>query len=128
MKNIIIIFILLLQVGCASDKYYYNYNQKENLTPNTSILRNNSAVDYYQNDKGVVLGVSNKLIVKFKDTLNLTHYLNEFNLTIGKELGKNLFILKVLDKSLTIDISNRLSEMDDIEYAHPDFSKKIMSR
>ncbi len=128
MKNIIIIFIVLIQYGCASDNYYYKNSQKVTITPNASILRSNPNMDYYQNSQGVVLGVTDKLIVKLKDDKLLEQMSDEFGLTLEKRLSKNLYLFKASNKNLTIDISNRLSEKEYIEYSHPDFIKKRMGR
>ena len=128
MKNLIIIFIVLLQYGCANDNYYYKNNQKITITPSISISRNSSNIDYYQNNEGIVLGVTDKLIVKLIDDKNLEQILNEFNLILEKTLSKNMYLLKVTNKNLSIDISNRLSEKEYIEYSHPDFIKRRMSR
>lgn len=128
MKNIIILFTMLIQYGCASDNYYYNNNQKITITPDNSMLRSNTNTDYYQNNKGIVLGVTDKLIVKLKDDKDLKQILNEFTLTVEKVLSENLYLLKTANKNVTIDISNRLSEKEYIEYAHPDFIKKRMRR
>ena len=84
MKNLIIIFIVLLQYGCANDNYYYKNNQKITITPSISISRNSSNIDYYQNNEGIVLGVTDKLIVKLIDDKNLEQILNEFNLILEK--------------------------------------------
>jgi hypothetical protein len=120
--------MVFVQFACASDMYYYKNNQRATLTPETSISRSSSIIDYYKTDSGVTVGVTDKIIVKFNSDADIKKYLNEFNLTIEKKLGKNLFLLKAENKRLTIDISNRLSEKDDIEYAHPDFIKKRVSR
>ena len=128
MRNIIIIFIVFVQYGCASDSYYYQNSKKIGLSSVKSISRSNSKIDYYQNERGTVMGVTNHLIVKFKNIKNLNHYLSEFNLAIEKILGKNLYLLKTINKSLTINISNRLSEKADIEYSQPDFIKKRVRR
>ncbi|MDQ7044268.1 MAG: hypothetical protein Q9M34_12160 [Sulfurimonas sp.] len=128
MKNIILILTLLLQYAYANDNYYYQNNKKVLLSPYNSTLRSNIDIDYYQNDAGIVLGVRDRLIVKIKDSKNLAQLLSEFNLTIQKTLSKELYLLKVPNKNLTIDIANRLSEQEYIEYAHPDFTKRRMSR
>ena len=128
MKNIIIIFIVIIQYGCANDNYYYKNNQKVTITATNSISRSNTNIDYYQNNQGISLGVTDKLIVKLKDVKDLEQILNKFNLTLEKTLSKNLYLLKTTNKNLTIDISNRLSEKEYIEYSHPDFIKKRMSR
>lgn len=128
MKKITSVLILLIQLGCASDNYYYKNNQKVSIKPSTSVLRSDVGIDYYQNDKGILLGVTDKLIVKLKNSNNLKKYLVEFNLIMEKTLGKNLYLLKAQEKSLTIDISNRLSEKEDVVYAHPDFIKQRVRR
>ena len=133
MKKVTIIFIVLIQLASAQDNYYYKNNQKQSLTPinvvNTkSLSKVKSTMDYYQNDNGIILGVSDKLIIKLSDEVSLQTYLDEFNITIEKTLSKNLYLLKVENKKLTIDISNILSQKDDVEYAHPDFTKKRVRR
>ena len=126
-KTITIILILFVQSGCASDTYYRS-NDKVDITPIPSLSKSNSNIDYYQNEHGTVLGVSNKLIVKLKESGSLENYLDEFNLTLEKTFGQNLYLLISSDKSLTIEIANRLSEKDDVAYAHPDFIKKSIKR
>lgn len=128
MKNIIIIFIVLIQYGYASDNYYYKDNHKVNLIPQTSISRSNSHTDYYQNDQGIVFGVTDKLIVKLKDAQKLEQILNEFHLILETNLSNNLYLLKTSNKKLTVDISNRLSETEYVEYSHPDFIKRRINR
>jgi hypothetical protein len=127
MKRLFLL-LFLYQSLLASDNYYYKNNEKVTLTPKNSILRGDALIDYYDTDEGVSFGVSDKIIVKAKSYADVEKYCNDFNLSIEKELGVGLYLLKVSDKSLTIDISNRLSEKNDIEYAHPDFIKKRVRR
>jgi len=122
------IFVLFVQFLFADKIYYYKNNQKIILTPISSISRENSALDYYKNDKDIILGVSDKLIVKFKDETNLKNALKQYSLKIEKSLSKNLYLLKTTNKKTTIDISNQLSTKQDVKYAHPDFVKKMIRR
>ncbi len=128
MNFLTIIFVLFVQFGCADDHYYYNNHEKITLTPQVSLSRSNSNIDYYDTQNGITVGVSDNIIVKINPDANVTIYLDEFNLTIEKELDENLYLLKAQNKNLTIDIANRLSEKSDIHYAHPDFMKKTVSR
>jgi len=128
MNNKIILLISLVGYAYASDNYYYKNNHKVNLTAQTSISRSNSHTDYYQNDQGIVFGVTDKLIVKLKDAQKLKQILNEFHLTLEKNLSNNLYLLKTSNKKLTVDISNRLSEKEYVEYSHPDFIKRRINR
>jgi len=127
-KKIIIISILLTQFLNAADNYYYKNGKVAILTPLNSTMRSLENIDYYQNERGVVFGVKNTLLLKLEDEQNLQNYLNEFDLTIKKSLGKNLYLLQTTDKALTVDIANRLSEKEDVAYAHPDFIKKRVRR
>lgn len=122
--------MLLLQYGNADDAYYYKNNQRVTITkiPTVGSYRSTPTIDYYKSEKGVTIGVTDKIIVKIASESDIKKYLNTFNLTIEKELGKNLYLLKAQNKGLTLDISNRLSEKEDVEYAHPDFIKKRVSR
>lgn len=128
MKNIIILFIVLIKYGYANNSYYYKNNQKIDLVPINNTSRNISKIDYYQNNQGVVFGVTDKLILKLKDSKYLDSVLSEFNLTLEKTLSNNMYLLKTTNKNLTIDISNRLSEKKYVKYAHPDFIKKRINR
>ena len=126
--NKVIVLILLTQFLNAGDNYFYNNGKETLLTPLNSTARNFKNIDYYQNERGITLGVKDTLLLKLQDEKNLQKYLNEFNISIVKSLDKNLYLLKTLDKSLTIDIANRLSEKEDVEYSHPDFIKKSLQR
>ncbi len=128
MKKFIIISILLTQFLNAADNYYYKNGKVAILTPLNSTMRSLENIDYYQNERGVVFGVKNTLLLKLEDEQNLQNYLNEFDLTVKKSLDKHLYLLQTIDKSLTIDIANRLSEKEDVAYAHPDFIKKRVRR
>lgn len=127
MKYLIIILILL-QYLFANDSYYYQYHNKKSLTKLTTLSRDNSRLDYYQTERGIIVGVSDKLILKLKKSDNIKKYLSDFNLTMVKILNKNMYLVKVKNKTLTIDISNRLSEKESVEYAHPDFVQKRVKR
>ena len=124
----IVIILMFFNQLIYSDNYYYQNLKKVKLIPHYSTLRISSNIDYYKNCKGIILGVTNKLIVKLKNASVLNRYLHDFNLTKEKTLSKNLFLLKTQNKNLTISISNRLNEKSDVKYAHPDFIKKVTNR
>jgi len=128
MKTTFFIIIALIQIAHASDNYYYQNNKMIHLTPTSNLLKNNSDIDYYQNENGTVLGVGDKIIVKIKDGVSIDNLLSQFNLSFEKMLTKNLYLLKVKDKNLAIDISNRLNEHNEVQYAQPDFIKTKIRR
>ncbi len=121
----LIVFIFLLSYGYAHDNYYYKNNHKTELHPASKQHPN---INYYQNTKGYLFGVTDTLIIKLKDAHYLPSLLDTFELTLEKALGNNLYLLKTSNKDLTIDIANRLHELPYIEYAHPDFVKHNIRR
>lgn len=128
MKNKIIIFIVLTQSLFANDSYFYKNSHKIALTPIESISRSHTDIDYYKNNEGIVLGVTDKLIVKLTDKKYLEQLLNTFNLRVVKTLAKGMYLLKTADKNSTVDISNRVSKKKYVHYSHPDFMKKSIKR
>ncbi|MEA3369984.1 MAG: hypothetical protein U9Q40_01440, partial [Campylobacterota bacterium] len=82
--------LLFSQVGCASDSYYYKNSQKVELQPKP--FRSSTKIDYYQNSRGIVLGVSDRLILKLKNPQNLKEYLLEFDLKIERSLSENIYL------------------------------------
>jgi len=127
LKNITIIFILFAQSTYANNLHYIQNNKKINLTPITVKTRTilNNKMDYYINENNITLGVSNQLMLKLKNDNNLKSYLIEFNLIINREIIKDLYVLETSHKSLTINISNELSQKNDVIFSHPDFLKQI---
>lgn len=128
MKYFNLIFILLLSHLYANDNYYYKNHKRENLTKLSTTLRTNSNLQYYETSEGNVVGISDGLILKLKKDDNLQKYLLEFHLSLKKVLSKKVYLLKADNKSLTLFITNRLSEKEDVEYAHPDFVQKQRMR
>ncbi len=128
MRYILILFLILAQLIFAKEIFYYRGGKKVTLTPQNSLSRSYSDVDYYLTAKGVSLGVTDAMIVKFKNIENLDNYLNDFNLTVVKKMSKNLYLLRSSSKDKTIDTANSLSQKSDVQYAQPDFIKNIMKR
>ena len=113
---------------CAQEYYYYKNDAKVQLEKVTTTLRVNAMFDYYKNNMGVILGVSDKIILKLKLHDNLDKYSNLYDYHVEKEMGNNLYLLKVKDKSLTLKVANELSKQKDVIYAQPDFVKKSLRR
>lgn len=128
MKQVGILLIMGVFLLYAEPCYFYKYNKKTILLPLHSSARTEKNIDFYQNERGIVLGVSDGIIVKLKDSEGVEDLLKEFNLTLKKKLDDNLYLLKTQSKKVTIELSNRLHEKEGVEYAHPDFIKKSVRR
>jgi len=127
MKNLLL-FLLFVTSLYSQEYYYYENGKKVQLEKRITISRNNSSVDYYQNNTGILLGVSDKIILKLKLHDNLEKYLKLYDLNIIKKMSENLYLVNVKDKSLTLEIANSLSQKEDVLYAQPDFIKKNLRR
>lgn len=127
MRKVTLLLCIAVFVS-ANDLYYYKNGVKELLYPLSSVTRASNKIDYYENEKGNRLGVSNKIIIKMTNSTNLQSYLLDYSLTLEKSLGDNLYLLQTEDKTKTIDLANKLHEKVDVEYAHPDFFKKRILR
>lgn len=123
--SMLIVFAELLS---ASEQYYYQDNQKIILAPYHDRFTQRSDVDYYKNSKNLILGVTDKLIIKTRGDIDIVKYLDTFKLIVLKKLDTTIYLLKTQNKSLTIDIANKLNEYEDVIYAHPDFIKKRVLR
>jgi hypothetical protein len=121
MIKIFIIIIVCVSTIFPNDIFYYKNNKKISLVKIDVITKSFNDIDYYTNKDGMILGVKNTILVKFKHTNNLTKYLNEYKLIVKKKYKNKLFNLIVSDKSTTINISNILSLKEDIVYASPNF-------
>ena len=126
MKKLIIVFVTFT-LCIHSQEYYYKNNTKISLEkvhmPSTT-----ADIEYYKTEKGILLGVTDKIIVKTTDLTLLESYATELNASIEKKLSSNLYLLKVKDRNQTFNIANALNEKESIAYAHPDFIKKRMLR
>lgn len=128
MKYIFLGLSLIVSAGCANSTFYYQDGKKQTLTPVKSQTRSNPDVDYYKTSNNVKVGVTDTLLVKFIDTKNLSAYAKEYDFVVVKEVVKDLYLLKVKDKSLTIQTANKLYKKSDIKFAHPNFIKKRIPR
>lgn len=111
-----------------AEEYYYKNKTKMILIPEVGLSKNSSGIKYFKNQSGVLIGVTDKIIVKFFNDNNLQYYINDLNLTIERKIFKNLYLLKVKDINKTLEVTNSLSLKKDIIYAHPDFIKSIINR
>lgn len=120
------LMLIFVQTGCAGDNYYYKNGKKEYLNEKKLFRSTNTKV--YETQKGLRLGISNKIILKLRDDSSLDDYLIEYDLQIVKKLYDKVYLLQTSDSSVTLKIANSLYEKEDVVYAHPDFVKKTIKR
>ena len=129
MKNILLlIFISLSSLIAKEGVYYYESGKQIYLHPLKNSFRTTKQTDYYENEKGIVVGVTDKLLVKMVNTTKLDMLIQEFHLKIVKKISNDLFLLQTSNKKETLRIANQLYQRKDVLFAHPDFIKKHFKR
>jgi len=71
---------------------------------------------------------TNNIIIKLSNEKNLNSYLSEFDIEFDKKLGSNIYLLKVKNRELLLDIADKLNQKQDVFYAHPDYIKQMIPR
>ena len=137
MIKIFTLIIAICYLSAGDTLYYIQGKEKVYLKPYVPIKQLRSFnengdkllknADYYKNSRGILLGVTKKIIIKLKSD-NIDKYANKYNLTVIKGLGSQLYLVHTPDKNQTLEISNHLSKESDVIYAHPDFIKKLIRR
>jgi len=134
LKNLLVfggLLLFSLNGAVAKDSYYYDNNKKVGLIPLSKISRSitsQATIDFYQTEQGHEVGIYNKILLKIKAGADVQLLLAPNDMTIEEQLSPGLYLIVVPSNELAIDLSNRLSEQPDVEYAHPDFIKKRISR
>jgi hypothetical protein len=122
-----ILFFLPLNVT-AADSFYYENNQKKELSFLSSTEVENRPIRLYKNEDDITVGVSDQIIVKAISFNVIQPYLKELNVVLLKKLTNNLFLVKVQNSNSTITIANILAKKRHIQYAQPNFIKTRVKR
>lgn len=121
--------MLFLQGCSAKTLYYYDGDEKRILTPeSTTQQRSSDGVHYYKDENDVLMGVSNRIIVKVAPQLDLEALMKAHGLTMSEKLTSELYVLSAPNADMSLDIANALTQEDGIIFAHPDFIKEVSPR
>lgn len=131
MRRFLFLFPLLLTTPLLAQEYYYNNKQKVQLTPiesNTSTPQIRSSmkkIRYFETPNKQIVGVGDEIILK---TQEIQKVLARYDLTLISELSQDLYLLRVRDSSELFTLSNTLYEDSEVEFAHPNFQRKVQKR
>jgi len=126
--KLFVYIILLTQLIDANDTYYCYGDKKISMTAVSNTTRSLSSIDFYKDENGHLLGVSDKLIVAFTKPMVIETFLQKYDIKIVSKLSSNSYLLKTDNKKETINIANTLNALPEVLYAHPDFIKKRFKR
>ena len=132
MNKFIFYILVSLSLPSVADQeahYYREDGFKIVLSPYsfTGEMDKDSA-DYYINSESIVVGVTDRLILKLKKGIELKIYLDAFNLELLDEIAPDTFLLRVSSRSDTLSITNQIYDTQGVEYVHPDFIKRRLRR
>lgn len=114
------------------EQYYWKHNQKIVLTPieqSIKILRaaNSSNIKYYKTPNNQTVGVNDEIIIKLKNTDDLDKVITLYNLSLIEQISLQTYLLKS-NNTKTLEILDQIHSDDLVEYAHPNFIRKIQKR
>jgi hypothetical protein len=132
MKQLVILLLILFFAN-ANENFYYQNNQKIELTPikTTQKLQKSDStqtIDYYKTRNNITVGVTKEIIVKIKEEEALEGILGQYAINLKKRLTSTLYLVETNSSTLTLEISNQLYHDANVSYAHPNFIKKIDKR
>lgn len=130
-------YLLLLSLALISlngkDAYYYQNSKKIYISPIKQIknfslksVSSPSTIIYFKTMQNNILGMNNEILIK--TNIDIKIVLKKYNISLVNQITKNIYLLKTIDNSNVLDVANSLYEDDDIEFSHPNFTKKIQTR
>ena len=128
MIKVVLLFLLMAFSLYAKTPFYYSGKEKVMLTPIKTISRSLAAYDFYEDARGVRLGVSKAILLGLSDASYLDSLLKEFHAKFIKDLGSGIYLIEVDEKHQTIEVANALHGREGVLFAHPDFLKQRRAR
>lgn len=112
-----------------SSEYYYDYGKKVNLT---KVLKkrekSSSEVEYYARENGKIIGVTKKIIVKCVDNDSCLKTINKYDVLSVSKLTDSLFLVKLSKDKNVFECSQKLHNDENVQYAIPNFVRKLKPR
>ncbi len=123
-------FILVMAVTLfGSEVFYYEFGKKVFLNKLPSSRNSTSGIVYYKTRNGSKVGVSNKILAKCEGSSEVCKKLFDMDEILNVEQISNTISLITIKKEADVfEVSNILSQKDEILFAHPDFVKKKRRR
>jgi len=121
------LFIPFILSSLFADSYIYQNGQRVELVELKD--KRSATIRYFKNSQTKrEVGVSQNLLISFKDGVDEKAILNQYNLVKIEDLNSFTTLAKANSIDEAIEICNALVEADLVNFAHPDFLKKIEKR
>jgi subtilisin family serine protease len=117
---------LLFASTIVNASFYYSKNQKIELIPDSKRAIENG-IKYFRTLNGKSIGVDNTVLLKFKDdSIDVDKFLTKYDLTLVKKLSPSIYKLSTTND--IFDTANRLYELDEVKFAHPNLYVEKIKR
>jgi len=128
MKLVLLIFLGIFSISYANESYYENGKLVELQNTHSSRSVKDSSINYYKTVTGKKVGVTDKLLVQCKASVNCPNLLDSFNLLNYSKLSNKIFVVKIVNGESVFSVSRALFESKKVVFAHPDFIKERRKR
>jgi len=132
MKNkVIIAFLGLTLLGCASEFYYENGKKvtvKEISSEVNQKIQSENSIRYYKTDKGQKVGVKQEIIVECQEGVKCQEVLLKYETVSITALTDTMYLVKIAQGENVFTFSQKLYENSEIKIAHPNFIKEKKRR
>ncbi len=132
MKKFLLIVLLLISSLFSKEFFYYSNGQKHYLNAKSSRFEVKSFIPksakhikalYFKNANNDFLGVSDRILIGFKDKKLKDILIKKYKLKFVEYLGDGIYVFKVDNAYKTLDIANAIYENENVQFSHPDFIK-----
>lgn len=129
MKTKALFFLHFITFALVADESFISNGKTCILTPQGySKQTKEGEVVFYKDEMGNLLGVSKRIIVKFRPGADKEAILKAANLTKERDLGDNMAVVSSQSIGETFEACKTLQSSPLIEFAHPDFLKQKKTR
>jgi len=132
MRNkIIVSFLGLTLLGCASEFYYENGKKvhlTEMSTEGNHKVTSEEGVRYYETDTGHKVGVKQDILVECQEGVACEKVLSNYETLSIKALTDSIYLVTIAKDENVFVFSQKLYEDADIQIAHPNFMKEKKRR
>ncbi len=129
MRYITLFLLFTVYIFADMNIFYYQNNKKVYLSVENIGLRAISKdIKYFKTSNGTSVALNKEILVKLSDGSSIDDICKQYDLILVKNIFGNLYLVEVDNMNNTLDISNKLYNDINIEYAHPNFKRKITQR
>ena len=129
----IILMIIIVCINIFAQNFYYENNNKVELTAipsartNIKIKSTSNDIRWYKNDKGQIVGVTNYILVGWKDSSGVMGLLDSLNINVVEKITNDIWKLKV-DGGDVFYLSQVLYQSPKTSFAHPNMVREMRTR